>query len=176
LELANPRLLRSSPILLEGSNPTVAPYAGHGECRLRVTSKSHDLESAMKLAQPIVTDIRERSGSFCYGTDADTLESVVGDLLRKQHLTISTAESCTGGLVSKRLTDTAGSSEYVSLNVVTYSNDAKQKMLGVDEEILSKHGAVSPECARAMAEGGAPFVRGRYRHRRDRRSWSWWRN
>ena len=139
--------------LLEGSNPTVAPYAGHGECRLRVTAKSHDLESAKTLAQPIVANIRERSGSFCYGTDSDTLQSVVGDLLKQQHLTISTAESCTGGLVSKRLTDTAGSSEYVSLNVVTYSNQAKQKMLDVDEDILTKHGAVSPECARAMADG-----------------------
>ncbi|MBX3072320.1 competence/damage-inducible protein A [Candidatus Obscuribacterales bacterium] len=139
--------------LLEGTNPTVAPYAGHGECRLRVTSKSHDLESAMKLAQPIVANIQERSGYFCYGTDSDTLESVVGDLLKNQKLTISTAESCTGGLVSKRLTDIPGSSEYVSLNLVTYANEAKHKMLGVDDEILTKHGAVSPECARAMAEG-----------------------
>jgi nicotinamide-nucleotide amidase len=139
--------------LLEGTNPTVAPYAGHGECRLRVTSKSRDLESAMKLAQPIVANIQERSGYFCYGTDSDTLESVVGDLLKNQKLTISTAESCTGGLVSKRLTDIPGSSEYVSLNLVTYANEAKHKMLGVDDEILTKHGAVSPECARAMAEG-----------------------
>jgi len=139
--------------LLAGSNPTVAPYAGHGECRLRVTAKSFDLDSAKKLAEPIVADIQARSGTFCYGTDSDTLESVVGDLLKKQHLTISTAESCTGGLVSKRLTDTAGSSEYVSLNVVTYSNDAKQKMLGVTDEILANHGAVSAECAEAMAHG-----------------------
>jgi nicotinamide-nucleotide amidase len=139
--------------LLEGTNPTVAPYAGHGECRLRVTSKAPDLESAMRLAQPIVADIQQRSGSFCYGTDSDSLESVVGDLLRKHKQTISTAESCTGGLLSKRLTDVPGSSEYISLNLVTYANEAKQKMLGVEEEILVKHGAVSPECARAMAEG-----------------------
>jgi nicotinamide-nucleotide amidase len=139
--------------LLAGSNPTVAPYAGRGECRLRVTAKSHDLESAKQLANPIVADIQARSGNFCYGTDLDSLESVVGDLLRKHKLSISTAESCTGGLLSKKLTDTAGSSEYISCNVVTYSNEAKQKYLGVSQEILNTHGAVSPECAKAMAEG-----------------------
>lgn len=138
---------------LDGRNPTVAPYAGRGECRLRVTAKGSDLESAKNLAMPIVADIQARSGHLCYGTDDDTLESVVGALLMKQNLSISTAESCTGGLLSKKLTDTAGSSQYVSLNVVTYANEAKQKMLGVSDEILTEHGAVSAECAEAMAVG-----------------------
>jgi nicotinamide-nucleotide amidase len=139
--------------LLAGRNPTVAPYAGHGECRLRVTAKADDMRSARQLVAPIVADIQERSGSFCYGLDDSTLESVAGDLLRKQGLTISSAESCTGGLLSKRLTDVAGSSEYISLNVVTYSNAAKQKVLNVSEDLLNEFGAVSPECAEAMAHG-----------------------
>ncbi len=139
--------------LLAGRNPTVAPYAGHGECRLRVTAKSDDMDTARKLVEPIVADIQERSGTFCYGVDNSTLESVVGDLLKKQGLMISTAESCTGGLLSKRLTDVAGSSDYISFNAVTYSNEAKHKILSVSEQLLNEFGAVSPECAEAMARG-----------------------
>ncbi len=139
--------------LLAGSNPTVAPYAGHGECRLRVTAKSSDLDSARQLLAPIVADIQRRSGHLCYGFNNASLETVVAGLLAQQSLTISTAESCTGGLVSKRLTDVAGSSSYTSLNIVTYSNEAKEKLLGVSEELLLNYGAVSPECAESMARG-----------------------
>lgn len=139
--------------LLALSNPTVAPYAGTGECRLRVAAKAATIGEARALAEPVVKDIRERSGIKCYGTDDDTLEQVVGRLLAEKDQTLSVAESCTGGLVSKRLTDIAGSSRYISLNIVTYSNPAKQKLLGVSPEILEKHGAVSAECAQAMAEG-----------------------
>ena len=139
--------------LLAGNNPTVAPYAGNGECRLRVTAKGVDIDAAKKLVAPIVADIQDRSGSFCYGLDKSTLESVTGDLLRKLGWTISAAESCTGGLLSKRLTDVEGSSEYVSLNVVSYFNLAKQKVVNVSEELLNRYGAVSPECAEAMAHG-----------------------
>ncbi len=139
--------------LLAGSNPTVAPYAGHGECRLRVTAKSSDLDSARELVAPIVADIQRRSGHLCYGFNNATLETVVAGLLTQQSLTISTAESCTGGLVSKRLTDVAGSSSYTSVNIVTYSNEAKQELLRVSEDLLLSHGAVSPECAEAMARG-----------------------
>src|SRR6185295_16987885 len=87
------------------------------------------------------------------GVDNDTLESVVGRNLKDKGFTVATAESCTGGLVSKRLTDIPGSSAYVKLNVVTYANDAKHDLLGVSQEILEKHGAVSSECAEAMAAG-----------------------
>lgn len=139
--------------LLKGSNPTVAPYAGNGECRLRVTAKAADVETARLLVEPVVAQIRERSGSLCYGFDSATLQTVVADLLKEQRLTISTAESCTGGLVSKRLTDVSGSSNFVSLNVVAYSNDAKQKLLGVSDQVINQFGAVSAECAEAMAYG-----------------------
>lgn len=139
--------------LLEGRNPTVAPYAGNGECRLRVTAKSIDLDSARHLVEPVVEQIRKRSGDFLYGENDDTLQSVVGELLMKQKLFIAVAESCTGGLVSKRLTDVAGCSEYIGLNVVTYSNDAKERILEVPKEIIERHGAVSAETAEAMAKG-----------------------
>jgi competence/damage-inducible protein CinA C-terminal domain len=139
--------------LLDGSNPTVAPYAGQGECRLRVTAKADSVEDAWKLVAPVADLIKHKSGELCYGVDDDTLESVVGKLLTENKWKIAVAESCTGGLVSKRLTDIAGSSNFVSLNLVTYSNEAKCDMLGVSQGLLEVHGAVSAECAEAMAEG-----------------------
>lgn len=139
--------------LLKSANPTVAPYAGIGECRLRVAAKAATLEAARLLAAPVVDDIRSRSGIKCYGQDDDTLEAVVGKLLIEHGKSLSVAESCTGGLVSKRLTDVSGSSRYISLNLVTYANEAKQNVLGVPFEILEKNGAVSGECAHAMASG-----------------------
>lgn len=139
--------------LLEGNSPTVAPYAGQGECRLRVAAKAATMEEARALVMPVAEEIRRESGWLCYGQDDDTLEAVVGQLLIQHNLTLSVAESCTGGLVSKRLTDIAGSSAYIKLNAVTYANEAKFKLLGVSQELLDTHGAVSDECARAMAEG-----------------------
>lgn len=139
--------------LLNLENPTVAPYAGIGECRLRVTARAATLSEAQKIAQPIIDEIRRDSKFLCYGQDQDTLESVVGNALAQKRQTISIAESCTGGLVSKRLTDVPGSSRYVALNVVTYSNDAKREMLKVSKDTLDRFGAVSSETAKAMAEG-----------------------
>lgn len=82
-----------------------------------------------------------------------TLEFELGKILTKEKLNIATAESCTGGLVSSRLTDVSGSSEYVKLNFVTYANDVKNKILGVSWDILNTKGAVSEECACAMVQG-----------------------
>jgi nicotinamide-nucleotide amidase len=139
--------------LLKLSNPTVAPYAGRWECRLRVTAKAPSVEAATALAQPVIDEILRGSGNLCYGFDDDTLESVVGALLTKSGKTLAVAESCTGGLVSERLTDIPGSSNYIKLNVVSYANEAKQQLLGVEEEVLNGHGAVSAECAEQMAKG-----------------------
>lgn len=139
--------------LLDLNNPTVAPYAGVGECRLRVTARATTVEEAQAIAQPAIDEIKRESKFLCYGENQDTLESVVGRLLIQAKKTVSVAESCTGGLVSKRLTDVPGSSRYVSLNVVTYSNDAKTEMLKIPKESLDKHGAVSYETAKGMAEG-----------------------
>ncbi len=139
--------------LLDLSNPTVAPLAGTGECRLRVTAKAATEEQAMALAAPVIAEIREESKELLYGEGDDTLESAIGRLLVEQHFTVALAESCTGGLVSKRLTDIPGSSRYVKLNIVTYSNEAKAQLLNIDEKLLSTDGAVSAACAEAMAEG-----------------------
>lgn len=139
--------------LLDLTNPTVAPYAGRWECRLRVAAKAESSEAARALAQPVIDKIKESSGVRCYGVDRDTLESTVGALLLKNKMTLSTAESCTGGLISERLTDVPGSSKYIMLNAVTYSDQAKQKLLGVSDDLLKQFGAVSPECAEAMARG-----------------------
>lgn len=138
--------------LLELSNPTVAPYAGRNECRLRVTAKADTEDAARALAQPIIDEIVRQSGVRCYGFDSDTLESVVGELLAVRNLTIAVAESCTGGLVSKRLTEIAGSSRYVGLNVVAYSNEAKIQFLKVPKPTIEAYGAVSAECVKEMAE------------------------
>ena len=139
--------------LLSGTNPTVAPLAGNGECRLRVTAKGKTIDEAKTIAAETIERIKKESGEFCYGVDDDSLESVVGAMLSERNLTVSFAESCTGGLVSKRLTDVAGSSAYIKLNVVSYANEAKEKLLGVSEEVLNKHGAVSAKCAEMMAQG-----------------------
>lgn len=143
--------------LLYGLSPSVAPYAGQGECRLRVAAKAASMEEARELVMPVVEQIRRESGTLCYGQDDDNLETVVGRLLVSKGMTLSVAESCTGGLVSKRLTDVAGSSKYTKLNVVTYANEAKQAVLKVSSEILDKYGAVSAECAEAMAVGVRAF-------------------
>ena len=139
--------------LLDSRNPTVAPLAGRGECRLRVTAKAANVEEAMDIARPTIEHIRTKSGLLCYGTDEDTLESVVGKLLVEKNKTLAVAESCTGGLVSKLLTDVPGSSSYVRLNVVSYADDAKSDLLAVHKYILETKGAVSAECAQAMATG-----------------------
>lgn len=139
--------------LLDLDDPTVAPLASLGECRLRIATKSLNEQVARQRIHGVEEEIKNRAGQYIYGSDADTLETVVGELLKNKKKTIAIAESCTGGLVSKRLTDISGSSEYVSLNLVTYSNESKIKMLNVDENILSNQGAVSEEVALEMARG-----------------------
>lgn len=139
--------------LLDGSNPTVAPLAGAGECKLRVSAKAETAAIAASVAAPVIEFIRKESAHMCYGVDDQTLESVVGSLLLQHGLKVAVAESCTGGLVSKRLTDISGSSAYVHLNLVTYANAVKQAVLGVSEPTLVEKGAVSLECAREMAVG-----------------------
>jgi nicotinamide-nucleotide amidase len=139
--------------LLDLPNPTVAPYAGRWECRLRVAAKAATQDEARKLAQPVIDEISTGSGITLYGRDNDTLEAVAGGLLAKQGKTLGVAESCTGGLIMQRLTEVPGSSKYLGLGIVAYSNDAKHKILGVDEALLALHGAVSVESATAMAIG-----------------------
>lgn len=139
--------------LTENSNPTAAPYAKEGEMFVRVTAKAATQAEADALCAPVVEEIRRRVGSFVYSVDVDSLEALVVDALRAVGKTLATAESCTGGLLAKRITDVAGSSDVFEMGCVTYANRVKEKLLGVPHETLEAHGAVNEETARAMAEG-----------------------
>lgn len=139
--------------LMNYSNPTVAPLVSKGESRLRIVAKAKNYETANALIDKTEKEILSRTHEYFYGYDDETLEQVVGKLLLEKGLSVSIAESCTGGLVSSRLTNISGSSGYTKLNFVTYSNEAKISALGVCEKILENYGAVSDKTATSMAEG-----------------------
>src|ERR671932_626045 len=139
--------------LLDASDPTVAPLAGQGKVRLRVTARAASLEEAEKRIEPVAEEILNRLKKYYFGEDDETLEGVVGRLLTEKGATLALAESCTGGLLAKRLTDRVGSSAFFTEGLVTYSNEAKERLLGVPHELLVQHGAVSEPVAKAMAEG-----------------------
>lgn len=141
--------------LFRSSNPTIAPYAGPGEVKLRLTARADSPEDAQQLFRPLEQEIVHRVGEYMYGSGDDTLESVVGEQLRAAGKTLAVAESCTGGLIAMRLTDVPGSSDYFPGGVVAYSNDVKRRLLDVPPDVLQKHGAVSKETAIAMAAGVA---------------------
>lgn len=134
-------------------NPTVAPYASTGEVKIRVTAKARTNKMAKNLVLPVVKNILKKTGKYFFGFNDETLEELVAKKLLSKKETIAVAESCTGGLLSKRLTDISGSSKYVKLNLVTYSNEAKKKLLGVSDEVLKRYGAVSSKVAALMAKG-----------------------
>lgn len=140
------------------SNPTLAPYAKEGECELRVTAKAPTDEEAQALLQPTVTQLKALFGSKIYGVDVSSLEEVVEQLLKGQGLTLGVAESCTGGLMAKRLTDVRGSSQVFRGGVVSYTNEVKARVLGVPQELLDQFGAVSAPVAQAMAEGARKLL------------------
>lgn len=136
------------------SNPTIAPYAKDAEVHLRVTAKADTISKANDLLKPIVDDLKKRFKENIYTTEeAETLEEAVVKLLKKQKLTVTTAESCTGGLVAGRLINVPGASDVFNEGFITYSNDAKIKYLNVKKETLQEFGAVSTNTAKEMAEG-----------------------
>ena len=138
------------------SNPTVAPYAKTGEVHLRITAKAKSEQEAYRLMEPVEQELRARFGDLIYTDEPEvTLEMAIYELLKANGLTVTTAESCTGGLLAGRLINVPGISQYLKEGYVTYSNEAKEKLLGVPAETLKRHGAVSPQTAEAMAEGGA---------------------
>ena len=138
------------------TNPTVAPYAKTGEVHLRITAKAESEQAAYELIMPVEEELRRRFGNLIYTDDPEvTLEMAVFRLLKENHLTVTTAESCTGGLLAGRLINVPGISEHLKEGYITYSNEAKEKLLHVPEEILKEYGAVSAQTAEAMAKGGA---------------------
>lgn len=144
--------------LLESRNPTAATYAKENEMFIRVTAKAADFAQAQSLCEPMVEEICRRLDEAVYtvnedGTSDSCLEQVVVKALQTRQMTLATAESCTGGLLAKRITDVPGSSEVFHMGAVTYTNEIKTKLLGVPAELFTTVGAVSAEVARAMAEG-----------------------
>ena len=135
------------------TNPTLAPYAKTNECMVRATARAESREKAEELLTPLVREVCETLGDVVYGVDVGSLEEVVSGLLAERGLTLAAAESCTGGLLSKRMTDLPGASKVFRGGVVSYVNDVKANVLGVPREVLEQYGAVSEETARAMAEG-----------------------
>lgn len=132
---------------------TLATVPGDGEVWVRLRARGRTPAAAAKRLADVEATLNTLLGADCYGHDGDTLEGVVGRLLREKGLTLAVAESCTGGLVGHRLTGIRDSSAYFERGVMAYSDRAKQEMLGVDEAILRTHGAVSAPCAEAMARG-----------------------
>jgi len=139
--------------LLEGDNPTVAPYAGAGEVKLRLTARADSPTAAQALLEPLEADIRSRLGELCFGADDDSLASVVLELLRQRDETVAVAESCTGGGIGAALAAVPGASDGFQGGVIAYANAVKQAVLGVSETSLAVHGAVSDPVALAMAAG-----------------------
>ena len=137
----------------ELTNPTLAPYAKDGECELRITAKAADEAQARRLIAPVEAEVRALLGDTVYGADVPNLETAVLEQLKQAGMTLCTAESCTGGLIAKRLTDVPGSSAMFKGGVVSYCNAVKANVLGVPEELLEEYGAVSEPVAKAMAQG-----------------------
>lgn len=142
-------------LINEQSNPTIAPYAKVGEVHIRVTAKAKDEEQAKKLLKPVVKELKARFGKNVFTTkENETLEDAVVKLLSKNELTLTTAESLTGGMLAARLINVSGVSEVFKQGFITYSNKAKRKILGVQKSTLKKYGAVSEKTAKEMAKGG----------------------
>ena len=138
----------------ECTNPTLAPYAKDGEVRFRVTALAESREKGEKMCDELVGRVKESSvGKFIYGIDVQSMEAAVVSALSADGETVASAESCTGGLIAKRLTDLAGVSSVFMGSAVTYANEAKVKLVGVSPEALEKHGAVSETVALQMAKG-----------------------
>ena len=135
------------------TDPTLATYAKEGECSLRIASKRATEEEAEHAVDEMLEMVKERVGHYIYSCDDEELAQVVADRLMEQGLTLSSAESCTGGMFASTMTDIPGISRCFDRGLVTYSNQAKMEELGVSAGTLEKFGAVSEETALEMVEG-----------------------
>lgn len=139
--------------MMKMENPTLATYAKPAEVRLRATAKAGSAEEAERMLAPVVDAVRSALGDAVYGIDVSGLEEVCLRLLKERGLTFATAESCTGGRVAQRITALPGASAVYRGGVVSYWTSVKGDVLGVEQSILEQYGPVSPQTARAMAEG-----------------------
>lgn len=134
-------------------NPTLAPYAKPTGTELRITAHAHTEEEAFALIAPVEERVKAILGDYVIGVDVNSVQEVCFNLLREKGLTLGTAESCTGGLIAKLITDLPGSSQVFNGGIVSYTNGVKAGVLGVSREMLEEFGAVSPQVAEAMARG-----------------------
>jgi len=149
-------------LMAPGRNPSVGDTAEDAVIKVRIRARAATFEEALGLIDDDKKLIRSRLGDLVFGEDDDTLESVVANLLISRGLTLAAAESCTGGLVAKRLTDVSGVSAAFIQGIVAYSNESKVRLLGVAPAMIEEHGAVSELVARAMAEGARTLARSDY--------------
>ena len=133
-------------------NPTMAPYAKECDCLLQITAKAESEEKAEKMIEPVMKHVEEKLGELVYGVDIECIEERVIQLLSEKRMNFSAAESCTGGEIAKRFTDIPGASACFKGGAVTYTNEVKSKLLGIDPALIEEKGAVSFEVAKAMAE------------------------
>ncbi len=146
--------------LIDSKGPvTVAPYAGTAEVHLRVTAGGEDEKAARKLIKPVVKEIKARLGDSVYTTGDKSLEAAVVELLLANSLTVTTVESCTGGLLAGRIINVPGVSDIYKAGYITYSNKAKRKLAGVSRKSLDKYGAVSSQVASEMAKGATTLYK-----------------
>ncbi|MDV4152681.1 competence/damage-inducible protein A [Clostridium sp. AL.422] len=146
---------KADDIIQGSTNPTVAPYAKDYEVTLRITAKSESEKKCDSLINSKCEEIKCVLGEYIYGEGEKSLDIVVSELLCQKNLSVATAESCTGGMIASTLISYPGISKVFKEGAVTYSNEAKIKRLGVNEETINKFGAVSEETAKEMVEGVA---------------------
>lgn len=140
-------------LMIASKNPTLAPYAKEGEVQLRITARADTPEQAAALAAPMVEKVLNKVGEVVYGVDVGTLQNAVVQELKRQGWKAAVAESCTGGLLAKRITEIPGSSQVFDCGIVSYANEVKAGVLGVSRETLERYGAVSSQTAMEMAKG-----------------------
>lgn len=140
-------------LMKKSKNPTIAPYAKTGEVVLRVTACAENKQATDKIIKPVVDKICNKFNSYVYGIDIENIETALINELKNKNLKIAVAESCTGGLISKRITDIAGASQVFDCGICSYSDDIKQNVLKVNPLTLNKFSAVSENVAIEMAKG-----------------------
>lgn len=143
----------AAPIYTKAANTQTSILFNKSEVEIHIAAKGNDPAATKASADALAERLAAALGTAVFSTNGETLEQVVGESLKQNGQTLSVAESCTGGLIARRLTEVPGSSEFFMEGAVTYSNEAKMRTLGVSADILSNFGAVSSECAEAMAIG-----------------------
>lgn len=144
---------RFSELMEKGVNPSVAPYAKTGEVHLRIAHKAKSQKEADAVLSSTTEYIKSQIGEFVYSQDGKSLNEKVVELLIKNKKTISCAESCTGGLLAKMITDVSGASDVINESYITYANASKERILGVEHDEIEKFGVVSADVAKQMAKG-----------------------